>query len=590
MIDMSVANGLWKPFVVGCNRVTVSYLMFADDILLFLEADHAQATSLETILHSFCQASGLKVSELKTQVFFSPNVLMADRVDLAHRLGYQMVENLGKYLGMPLIHSQAKYASLWDKWLEEALSKLESLKVLRSLRPIQLPGRVAIQSTSGDSSRAYPHGQLPIFDGPTKGDRASVEVNISESTFRKWLHDVPSSGDDNDIIYQNLVAEDKAESTGGNLRKLIVFSGNDYLGLSSHPMVSYAASKAAQEHGMGPRGSALICGYTNYHRLLESSLADLKRKEDCLLCPTGFSANMAFMTALGNVGFLVTGGKPLQDDRVAIFSDELNHASIIDGIRLAERQGNAVAFVYKHCDMSHLDELLSTCQMKKRVVVTDSLFSMDGDFAPMTELAKLRKKHGFLFVIDDAHATFVCGKNGGGAAEIFNCENDVDICIGTLSKAAGCHGGFIACSKKWKLLIQSRGRSFIFSTSTPVPVAAAAHAAIVVAKEETWRRESIHKRIQDFRAFTGILVESHIISIVVGRENKALQASRHLLRLGFHVTAIRPPTVPPNSCRLRITLSAAHTRDDLRKLTDALAECVDVRETELHGRNCYPKL
>ncbi|GER35083.1 8-amino-7-oxononanoate synthase-like protein [Striga asiatica] len=468
---------------------------------------------------------------------------------------------------------EAKYASLWDKWLEEALSKLESLKVLRSLRPIQLPGRVGIQSTSGDSSRAYPHEQLPIFDGPTKGDRASVEVNISESTFRKWLHDVPS--DDNDIIYQNIDADDKGDSTGGNLRKLIVFSGNDYLGLSSHPM-------AAQDHGMGPRGSALICGYTNYHRLLESSLANLKRKEDCLLCPTGFSANMAFMTALGNVGFLVAGGKPLQDDRVAIFSDELNHASIIDGIRLAEKQGNAVAFVYKHCDMSHLDALF--------FVHFASLFSMDGDFAPMTELAKLRKKHGFLFVIDDAHATFVCGKNGGGAAEMFNCENDVDICIGTLSKAAGCHGGFIACSKKWKLLIQSRGRSFIFSTSTPVPVAAAAHAAIVVAKEEAWRRESIHKRVQDFRALTGILVESHIISIVVGRENKALQASRHLLRLGFHVTAIRPPTVPPNSCRLRITLSAAHTRDDLRKLTDALAECIDVRETEVHGRNCYPKL
>ncbi|KAL0317667.1 UNVERIFIED_CONTAM: 8-amino-7-oxononanoate synthase [Sesamum angustifolium] len=136
-------------------------------------------------------------------------------------------------------------------------------------------------------------------------------------------------------------------------------------------------------------------------------------------------------------------------------------------------------------------------------------------------------------------------------------------CIGTGSKAAGCHGGFIACSKKWKLLIQSRGRSFIFSTSTPVPIAAASH---------------------------GIPAESHIISIIVGSEHKALQASRHLLKLGFHITAIRPPTVPPKSCRLRITLTAAHTMDDLRKLTDALAQCINFQEIEALSTNCFPKL
>ncbi|KAK4431669.1 8-amino-7-oxononanoate synthase [Sesamum alatum] len=479
---------------------------------------------------------------------------------------------------------------LWDNWVEESLSKLESLKVLRSLRPIQLANGVAHQPTFLENSSSNPNQEFQVFDGPCEWDRASVEVNISESTFQKWLHDVPSSGDDNDAVYENVRDDDGVELTDGKLRKLIVFSGNDYMGLSSHPMVRSAASKAAQEHGMGPRGSALICGYTNYHRLLESSLADLKGKEDCLLCPTGFSANMAFLTAVGNIGLLLAGGKPSYDDRVAIFSDALNHASIIDGIRLAEKQGGAVAFVYRHCDMFHLDALLSNCPMKKRVVVTDSLFSMDGDFAPMAALAKLRKKHGFLFAIDDAHATFVCGERGGGAAEEFNCETDVDICIGTLSKAAGCHGGFIACSKKWKLLIQSRGRSFIFSTSTPVPIAAAAHAAVVVAKEEAWRRSVIWKRVREFRALTGIPAESHIISIIVGSEHKALQASRHLLKLGFHITAIRPPTVPPNSCRLRITLTAAHTTDDLRKLTDALSECLDFQEIEALSTNCFPKL
>ncbi|KAK9291326.1 hypothetical protein L1049_019271 [Liquidambar formosana] len=342
---------------------------------------------------------------------------------------------------------------------------------------------------------------------------------------------------------------------------------------------------------MGPRGSALICGYTNYHRLLESCLADLKKKEDCLLCPTGFAANMAVMVALGNVGsLLATIGKPTKDERIAIFSDALNHASIIDGIRLAQQQQSVEVYVYRHCDMSHLNELLSSCTLEKKVVVTDSLFSMDGDFAPMVELVKVRKKHGFLLVIDDAHGTFVCGENGGGVGEEFNCERDVDICVGTLSKAAGCHGGFIACSKRWKQLIQSRGRSFIFSTTAPVPIAAAAHAAVIVAKKEKWRRSAIWNRVRDFRALTGIPITSPIISLIVGSEEKALQASRHLLISGFHVTAIRPPTVPPNSCRLRVTLCATHTLDDLKKLTTALSSCINFRDIGIYSSNGYAKL
>ncbi|GFY84381.1 biotin F [Actinidia rufa] len=439
--------------------------------------------------------------------------------------------------------------SSWDHCVEAALAKLESMKLLRSLRPIHLPSGEEQAPNAIEQKNVPILDALEVFDGLRPWDRASVEVEIAESTFQRWVRDVPSSGDDADSGNQE-VDNGAGACSHQKFRKLLLFSGNDYLSLSSHPTVSKAASKAALAHGMGPRGSALICGYTNYHRLLESCLADLKQKEDCLLCPTGFSANMAVMTTLGNVGsLLAAGGKPLKNERIAIFSDALNHASIIDGIRLAERQGSAEVFVYTHCDMSHLNALLSSCTMKKKVVVTDSLFSMDGDLAPMCELAKLRKEHGFLLVIDDAHGTFVCGKNGGGVAEEFNCEVDVDICIGTLSKAAGCHGGFIACSKRWKQLIQSRGRSFIFSTSTPVPIAAAAHAAVIVAKKETWRRQAIWNRVRDFHALTGIPVTSPIISLVVGSEEKALQASWYLLKSGFHVTAIRPPTVPPNSCR-----------------------------------------
>ncbi|KAF0928726.1 hypothetical protein E2562_006148 [Oryza meyeriana var. granulata] len=343
------------------------------------------------------------------------------------------------------------------------------------------------------------------------------------------------------------------------------------MGLSSHPAIRDAAVKAAQEYGMGPRGSALICGYTTYHKMVEESLAELKKKEDCLLCPTGFSANMAVMTALGNISsLLAVGRKPAEDERIAVFSDALNHASIIDGIRLVERQQEVVAFVYKHCDMSHLEFLLSSCSMEKKVVVTDSLFSMDGDFAPLPELVKLRRKYGFLLVIDDAHGTLVCGENGGGAPELFECENEIDISVGTLSKAAGCQGGFIACSTRWKRLIQSRGRSFIFSTALPVPVVASVHAALYVSRKERWRRSVIWRHVQYFASLTKLNITSPIISIVVGSEKAALRAGRHMLRSGFHVTPIRPPTVPPNSCRLRITLSASHSSDDIKRLVAAL--------------------
>ncbi|KAK9291655.1 hypothetical protein L1049_019604 [Liquidambar formosana] len=440
------------------------------------------------------------------------------------------------------------------------------------------------ESRSGSSTHEYNatlkgDGFGVFGESPQPWDRASVEVEIAETTFQKWLQNIPSSGDD------------KVGAPPQQFKKLLLFSGNDYLGLSSHPEVKKAAAKAVHECGMGPRGSALTCGYTNHHRLLESCLADLKRKEDCLLCPTGYAANVSLMVALGNVGSLLAASrKPSKDERIAIFSDALNHASIIDGIRLAEQQRNVEVYVYRHCDMSHLNALLSSCTLKKKVVVTDSLFSMDGDLAPMMELAKLRKKHGFLLVIDDAHGTLVFGENGGGVAEEFNCEKDVDICVGTLSKSIGCHGGFIACSKKWKMLIQSTGRTFIFSTAITVPVAAAAHAAVTVARKEKWRRRAIWNRVRDFHALTGIPITSHVVSLIIGSEEKNEQASHHLLECGFHVTAIRPPAVPPNSCRLRVTLSAAHTIDDLKKLIAALSHCIDFKDVGVPSSKAFSKL
>ncbi|KAE9465022.1 hypothetical protein C3L33_03071, partial [Rhododendron williamsianum] len=409
---------------------------------------------------------------------------------------------------------------LWDHCVEEELSKLESLKLIKSLKPIHLPRDERRRFVEMEQEFGLISYEFEVFDGlQEQWERASVEVEMAE-------------GDDVDC---------------GNL-----------------------------EVGNEAGACSLIRSLERFF-LCKAGTLDMQAALMVI-------SNMALMTTLGSVGSLLpTRGKPLKDDRVAKFSDALNHASIIDGIRLAERQGSVVAFVYRHCDILR-------CPMKKKVVVTDSLFSMDGDFAPMGELSKLQKRHGFLLVIDDAHGTFVCGKNGGGVAEELNCENYVDICVGTLSKAAGCHGGFIACSKRWKQLIQSTGRSFIFSTSTPVPIAAAAHAAVIVAQKETWRRRAIWKWVQDFHALTGIPVTSPIISLVVGSEEKALQASWYLLKSGFHVTAIRPPAVPPNSRRLRVTLSAAHTLDDLKKLTAALSECISFRDIIAHSTNGHTRL
>ncbi|WRX19496.1 Aminotransferase [Theobroma cacao] len=431
--------------------------------------------------------------------------------------------------------------SSWDFWVEEALLKLESLKLLRPIRPIQLSKKQATEKKDDE--------EYEVFNELQPWDRSTVEVSISESFFQQWLRG------DNEVLRRDDLPVDKDNANQQKLKKLVLFCGNDFLGLSSHPTIAKATAK------------------------------------DCLLCPTGYAANTALMVAIGSIApLLAAGKKPSKEEKIAIFSDALNHLSIIEGIYLAGRRGGVELFVYRHCDMSHLNELLTSCKMKKKVVVTDSLFSMDGDFAPMLELAELRKKHGFLLVIDDAHATFVCGENGGGVAEKFNCETDVDICTGSLSKAAATLGGFIACSKKWKQFIQSRGRAFIFSTTAPVPFTSALHAAVIVARKETWRRKAIQERMREFHALTGIPITSHIISIVVRTEEKAVQASRYMVKSGFYVTPIRPPGVSPDSCRLRVTLTAAHTTDDIKRLAAALSNCISFQDISSRHSNLLAKL
>ena len=337
-----------------------------------------------------------------------------------------------------------------------------------------------------------------------------------------------------------------------------LFSSNDYLGLSDHPRIRHAASAAANNKGMGPRGSPLICGYTDRHAQLESKLSGLEKTEATLLCPTGFAANLAAISSLSGPG-------------VEVFSDAYNHASIIDGCRLGRRKG-AELTVYDHADPEDLDAKLAASEADRKLVVTDSVFSMDGDLAPLPEIVELKERHGALLMIDEAHGTLVFGETGAGVSEHFGLSDRVDINVGTLSKAFGALGGFISTSQKLKRWILNRGRSYIYSTASPLPVVAAASRAIDVVSEEPEIRRRLRGHVERLGEALGRQLASPIAPIVVGGEQRALEASRRLLERGIHCTAIRPPTVPEGTSRLRITLSAAHSDDDLDHLIGALSQ------------------
>eukprot|EP00775_Hariotina_reticulata_P014116 gene14116-14245_t len=295
------------------------------------------------------------------------------------------------------------------------------------------------------------------------------------------------------------------------LRLVTLFSLNDYLGLSTHSAVRAAAAAAAMQVGSGPRSSALVAGFTTEHRQLELELAALKGTQDALLA-----------------------------------------GSTAGAVQLV---------VYRHNDLAHLRQLLdSVPAAARKLVVTDSLFSMDGDFADLRGLAALRQLYGFVLVVDDAHGTLVCGCQGGGAAEMMGVAEHIDVHVGTLSKAAGGQGGFAACSSSMRQLLLNRGRSVVFSTALPVPVVAAARAALRVARSEGWRRQHVWSLTRLVSEALGVPAASPIIPLVVGSEEAALALSRQLLQQGYHVPAIRPPTVPAGTSRLRISLSSGHTR------------------------------
>ncbi|HEY6012290.1 MAG TPA: 8-amino-7-oxononanoate synthase [Nitrospirota bacterium] len=343
-----------------------------------------------------------------------------------------------------------------------------------------------------------------------------------------------------------------------NNRELLLLCSNDYLGLAAHPDLRKAASDAMERYGFGAGASRLVSGTGFLHEELERRLAGFKKTEAALLFNSGYAANTGIIPAVVRDGDVV-------------LSDSLNHASIIDGCRLSK----ARVLVYRHKDLDHAEQLLGRSHAAhRRLIVTDGVFSMDGDIAPLPELASLAERYDALLMVDDAHGTGVFGDHGGGVVEHFGLSDRVHIQMGTLGKALGSFGAYVAGARDLIDLLVNRSRSFIFSTALPPAICAASMAALDIVESNTELRTTLWKNRERFAAGlqslgidTGVS-ESPIVPIIIGDSARTLKASEKLLEYGVYATGIRPPTVAENTARIRTTVTAAHSDQDIDAALD----------------------
>ncbi len=355
-------------------------------------------------------------------------------------------------------------------------------------------------------------------------------------------------------------AQDTTVTIGG--RRLLMLSSNNYLGLAAHPAVKEAAAHALAQYGSGAGASRLIAGNLEPLVRLEKHIADFKGLESALVFGSGYLANIGVLGALAGPGD-------------AILSDELNHASLVDGCRLSR----AHVAIYRHRDVAHLRTLLDESRdARRRLIVSDSVFSMDGDLAPLAQIVELAREHRAAVVIDEAHGVGVIGPAGAGLAAELGLTREIDVHIGTLSKALGAYGAYVAGSAILTDYLVNRARSFIYSTGLPPANAAAADAALRVLESEPWMVDRLHDNARYLRAglerlgFTIGETASPILPVMVGESEAALRLSRALFSRGVYVIAIRPPTVPAGTARLRATPTAAHSRGELDRALSAFAE------------------
>ena len=340
---------------------------------------------------------------------------------------------------------------------------------------------------------------------------------------------------------------------------VLAFCTNDYLGLSQHPALIEAAQRAAAQYGVGAGASPLVSGHSDAHELLERELADFVGLPRALYFGSGYVANIGLIPALVGRGD-------------AVFSDALNHACLIDGVRLSR----AEAHVYPHNDLATLERLVATSTARRKLIVTDAVFSMDGDIAPIAEMIRLCEAHDAWLMIDDAHGFGVLGPDGRGTAAHLGIDSPRLIYMATLGKAAGSAGAFVAGQPAVVEWLMQRARSYIFATATPAMVAETQRAAVRVIRDEGWRRTHLNALIAQLRAGTADLPWDHPTSttaiqpLIIGGNAEALAVMQAVRDRGIWVPAIRPPTVPDGTARLRVSLSAAHTAADVARLVDTL--------------------
>jgi 8-amino-7-oxononanoate synthase len=354
---------------------------------------------------------------------------------------------------------------------------------------------------------------------------------------------------------------------------VLLLCSNNYLGLADHPRVREAAAEAALGWGAGAGGSRLISGNMAPHRRLEERLAAFKGYEAALLFGSGYLANVGAISALAGRDTVV-------------FSDELNHASIVDGCRLAR----AETFVYRHGDVEHLAWGLTAAGERASLIVTDGVFSMDGDIAPLEDLARLARSHDCRLMVDEAHATGAMGPGGRGSVASAGLSKEVDLVVGTLGKALGSYGAYVCASGELSEYLLNTARSFIFSTALPPPVLAAAQAALELLEAEPGRVRRLSANAATLRE--GLVAEglaagggqSQIVPLEVGDAGRTMELCERLLERGIFAQGIRPPTVPPGSSRLRFSVMATHEPADLReaaRLAGQAAREVGVRTSTL---------
>jgi glycine C-acetyltransferase/8-amino-7-oxononanoate synthase len=337
-------------------------------------------------------------------------------------------------------------------------------------------------------------------------------------------------------------------------RQVLLLCSNDYLGLANHPKVRGAAAEAAMRWGAGAGASRLISGNMQPHSRLEKRLAAFKGYESALLFGSGYLANTGTIAALA------------QDGEV-VFSDELNHASIIDGCRLSR----AETFVYRHGDLEHLAWGLRKAGERAALIVTDGVFSMDGDVAPLAELAELAKAHGCRLMVDEAHATGAIGPGGRGSVAAARLSGEVDVVMGTLGKALGSYGAYVCANRETTDYLLNTARSFVFSTALPPSVAAAGLAALELLESQPDRVGRLSANAETLReafADEGLEVggsETQIVPVPVGDAGTAMELCERVLERGVFAQGIRPPTVPEGSSRLRFTVMSTHRREELER-------------------------